>query len=467
MWTSTKSCVWGSLLATAGLAACGDALTPEVPEARPTSVRAPAAAAAAALTVSPIFGANMVLQRGMTVPVFGTANPGATVTVQFHNQSVSGVAASDGTWRVDLASMAASAAPSTMTVVAGGTTTEFAGVQVGEVWVCSGQSNMDMRLDEANGGTTEAQQAGAYNLRFFLMKSGNGPSTTSWKVSSPTSAAEFSAVCYWHGVELARKFNVPVGLIQATHDGTNISEWQTTNGGTGADYLAMVKPIQPYAIKGIGWYQGESNGGDISYETKLTDMIAEWRADWSRPDLPFGIVQLTGSGGTGAREGQFEVSVKVPNTFLVVTSDLPGGKQLHPTEKKPIGIRMGIGARGKAYGEPIVYSGPVRNPTGSYRSGNRLILKFDFRGNGLILRTGTSLSGFQISGSNNRFQTATANIVGPDLVEVFSSRISTPTRVRYGYGTVGNLSNSVSIPVEGGVSNVTQLPGSQFDLTIP
>jgi sialate O-acetylesterase len=252
-----------------------------------------------------------------------------------------------------------------------------------------------------------------------------------------------------------------------THDGTNISEWQTTNGGTGADYLAMVKPIQPYAIKGVGWYQGESNGGDAAYEKKLTDMIAEWRADWGRSDLPFGIVQLPGSGGTGAREGQFNVSVKVPNTFLVVTSDLPGGSQLHPTEKKPVGIRMGIGARGKVYGEPIVYSGPVRNPAGSSRSGNRLILKFDFAGSGLILRTGTSLVAFQITDSSGRFQTATANIIGPDLVEVFSSRISTPTRVRYGYGTVGNLSSSVSIPVEGGTATVTQLPGSQFDLTVP
>jgi sialate O-acetylesterase len=299
------------------------------------------------------------------------------------------------------------------------------------------------------------------------MKSGNGPATTTWQVSTPTTASAFSAVCYWAGLEIHKRYGVPVGLIQATHDGTNISEWQTTNGGTGADYLAMVRPIQPYAVKGVGWYQGESNGGDAAYEKKLTDMIAEWRADWGRADLPFGIVQLPGSGGTGAREGQFNVSVKVPNTFLVVTSDLPGGSQLHPTEKKPIGLRMGIGARGTVYGEPIVYSGPVRNPTGSYRSGNRLILKFDFAGSGLIRRTGTSLVAFQITDSSNRFQTATATIIGPDLVEVYSSRITTPTRVRYGYGTVGNLSNSVSIPVEGGASTVTQLPASQFDLTVP
>lgn len=449
----------------AGLLACSS--TTGVGDAPADTPSRPRAVTVGSLSIAPIFGSHMVLQRGVPVPVFGTADPGATVTVRFGGQTASSVAASDGAWRVNLASMAASTAPATMSVSSGTSTAEFAGVQVGEVWACSGQSNMDMRLDEANGGTTEAQKASSYNLRLFLMKSGNGPSTTTWKVSDPATAATFSAACYWFGLELAKLWNVPIGLVQATHDGTNISEWQTTNGGTGADYLAMVKPIQPYAIKGVNWYQGESNGGDAAYEKKLTDMIAEWRADWGRPDLPFGIVQLPGSGGTGAREGQFNVSVKVPNTFLVVTSDLPGGSQLHPTEKKPIGIRLGLGARGKVYGEPIVYSGPVRNPAGSYRSGSKLVLKFDFAGNGLIRRTGTSLVAFQIADASNRFQTATANIVGPDLVEVFSSRITTPTRVRYGYGTVGNLSNAVSIAVEGGASTVTQLPGSQFDLVVP
>lgn len=453
-----------SLLAAVALSACADRTILEAPLQPPAG---PLAVTAGSLVVADIFRSNMVLQRGVPVPVFGTAPAGSTVTVSFQNQSVATTSGSDGRWRVDLASMAASASPGTMTITSGANTVSLTGVQVGEVWLCSGQSNMDMRLDEANGGTTEAQKAGSYNLRLFLMKGGNGPSTATWKVSDAASASEFSAVCYWHGKELYLKYNVPVGLIQATHDGTNISEWQTTNGGTGADYLAMVKPIQPYAIKGVGWYQGESNGGDAAYEKKLTDMIAEWRADWGRPDLPFGIVQLPGSGGTGAREGQFNVSVKVANTFLVVTSDLPGGSQLHPTEKKPIGIRMGIGARGKVYGDPIVYSGPVRSPAGSYRSGNRLILKFDFPGNGLIRRTGTSLVAFQITDSSGRFQTATATIIGPDLVEVYSSRVTTPTRVRYGYGTVGNLSNSVSIPVEGGASTVTQLPASQFDLAVP
>ena len=454
----------GTLLAMMALSACADrsivGTSPEVPAV-------PRAAVGAGLAVAPIFGSHMVLQRGTPVPVFGTADPGATVTVQFQNQSASAVAASDGRWQVDLASMSASTAPATLTVSSGTSTAQFTGVQVGEVWVCSGQSNMDMRLDEAVGGTTEAQKALDYNLRLFLMKIGNGPATTTWKVSDPATAATFSAVCYWHGVELARKWNVPIGLIQATHDGTNISEWQTTNGGTGADYLAMVKPIQPYAIKGIGWYQGESNGGDVAYEKKLTDMIAEWRADWGRADLPFGIVQLPGAGGTGAREGQFNVSVKVPNTFLVVTSDLPGGNQLHPTEKKPIGLRFAIGARSRVYGEAIVPGGPVRNPAGSTRSGNKLLIKFDHPGNGLIRRTGTSLVAFQIADAGGRLQSATATIVGPDLVEVYSSRVAVPVRVRYGYGTVGNLSNAVSIPVEGGTATVTQLPASQFDLVVP
>jgi sialate O-acetylesterase len=423
--------------------------------------------ARAALSIAPIFGSNMVLQRNATVPVFGTGDAGATVSVQFQNQNALTVVPVSGKWVVNLASMAASAAPSTMTVTSGASTVTFTAVQVGEVWVMSGQSNMDMALSEADEGSTYAADAPNRNIRLFLMKAGNGPATATWKVANATTAAAFSAVGWWSGLELARTLNVPIGLIQATHDGTNISQWQTTNGGTGADYLAMVKAIQPFAIKGVGWYQGESNGGDSAYETKLTAMISEWRADWGMASLPFGIVQLPSSKWDAARSAQFNVTTKVANTFLVVTSDLPQSSQLHPTVKKPVGQRLGIGMRGFVYGEAIEYSGPVRAvPPSSFVSGNKVVLNFTHLGNGLITSNGAAPAPCQVAAADGRFQSATATIVG-NTVEISSARVSAPKRVRYGFGGQGNLMNVVNVPVEGGAATITRLPASLFELAFP
>lgn len=423
--------------------------------------------ASAAVSVNPIFRSNMVLQRGMPCPVFGDGDVGATVTVQFQNQTVSTVVGSGGKWQVNLGSMAASASPSTLTVSATGSpSVAFTGVQVGEVWLFSGQSNMDMSMSESADSAPYIADAANHNIRLFRMTAGNGPSTGSWQISSPTTADDFSAVGYWAGLELSKSLGVPVGLVQATHDGTNISEWQTTNGGDGSDYLSMVKAIQPFAVRGIGWYQGESNGGDAAYETKLRDMIGQWRADWGRPDVPFGIVQLPSAKWTAARVAQFNVSQTVANTFLVVTHDLPDPNQLHPVTKRPVGIRLGIGARATVYGEGVEHSGPVRAvPPTSYVIGNKVVLKWTHTGGGLSTLDGGALQTFQIAGSNGRYTSATAAIVG-DTVEV-TSGVLAPKAVRYGYSSGANLGNSVSVPVEGGAATVTQLPGSMFELKFP
>jgi sialate O-acetylesterase len=421
-----------------------------------------------ATAAAAIFGSNMVLQRGQPVPVFGTATPGTVVTVAFANQNVNATTDAARTWRVDLNSMTASTAPSSMTITsAGSPQITFTGVQVGEVWVVSGQSNMDMRLDEADESAPYIADAPNRNIRLFLMKAGNGPSTTTWQAASATTAAAFSAVGYWTGLELSKKLNVPIGLIQATHDGTNISEWQTTNGGTGADYLAMVKPVQPYAVKAIGWYQGESNGGDSAYETKLTAMISEWRTGWGQQTLPFGIVQLPAQKWTTSRLAQFKVSINVPQTFLVVTHDLPGSSQLHPTAKKQVGVRMGIGARAMVYGEAIVPGGPVRlGAPSSTVNGNKVTLKFANAGTTLKTTTGAAPTTFQLATASGRFSNATATIVAPDTIELTSS-VAAPKRVQYGISAAGNLWNTVSIPIEGGAATVTQLPASLFDVTFP
>ena len=427
----------------------------------------------AALTVSPIFRSDMVLQRGATVPVFGTADPGASVTVLFSGQNRSANADGTGKWRVDLTSMPASSAPGTMTVISGGSTINFTGVQVGEVWLCSGQSNMGRPLSSADGSAPYIADAGNHNIRLFRMIAGNGPAGSSWQVSSSTTADDFSAVGYWMSYELSRWFgNVPIGLIQATHDGTSSANWEHSNGGTGVDYDAMVKAIQPFAIKGVVWYQGESDAGDAPavYQQKLTDMINEWRADWGLANLPFGIVQLAGTAGSsssgGARLGQLHTTLAVPNTWLAVSSDLPGGNQLHPTTKKPIGIRLGLGARATVYGDNIEYSGPIRaeSPT-SFVSGNTITLNFTHLGNGLFTGNGLPPGPFQVAGASGNFASATAVIVG-NTIQVSSSQVSAPARVKYQFSGTGNLYNSVNILTEGGSVLVDRLPASMFLINV-
>jgi sialate O-acetylesterase len=325
---------------------------------------------------------------------------------------------------------------------------------------------MGWSLQESNNSTSAIADAGNHNIRLFRMTAGNGPATTSWKVSNSSTVGVFSGVGYWMGLELSQWLgNVPIGLIQATHDGTAIEHWQHTSGGIGDDYDKMVKAIQPFAVKGVAWYQGESNGGDAAYRTKLTNMIREWRTDWGQADLPFGIIQLAyRSGWNVARNAQLEVADTEPRCFLVVIRDLPGGA-LHPTEKKPVGIRTAIGARGLVYGDNITYSGPIRDVPNSYVSGNKVILNWKHLGNGLFTNDGRAPGDFKVATATGQFKTATAVIVG-NTVEVSNATVANPTRVQYAYSSVGNLYNRVSIPTEGGKVIVDRLKVSEFQINV-
>jgi len=447
------------------LVACGGADGPDgVSGGSSDSARETASLSSGALSLSPIFNANMVLQQNAVVPVFGTATPGSTVVVDFQGQNLSVTANGAGAWVADLAAMAASAVPSSLVVSSGPDSITVSGVQVGEVWLCSGQSNMGRSLSSADGSAPYIAAAANHNLRLFRMTANNGPATTSWQVSNSTTAASFSAVCYWMGLDLSQDLDVPIGLVQATLDGSDISEWQHTNGGSGEAYDIMVASIQPFAVKGVLWYQGESNGGDVNYQPKLTDMIAEWRGDWGAGSLPFGIVQLPASKWTASRIAQFNVSQTVADTYLAVTHDLPGGNQLHPTTKYPVGIRSSIGARGAVYGESIVFSGPTPAAT-SFASGNTAYVNFEHVGNGLSTNNGSTPGPFQIAGATGQYVSATVTVVG-NQIQLRSNRVSAPKRVRYAFSGAGNLTNTVSIPTEGG-NTVTSLPASLFEITLP
>ncbi|NVK43939.1 MAG: hypothetical protein HWE39_22080 [Oceanospirillaceae bacterium] len=429
----------------------------------------------AALSVSPIYSDDMVLQRDIPLPVFGTADPGESVTVTLEwsgvaSQSASSTADGSGNWQVSLSALPAIASMGTLSVKTGSETISFRGVQAGEVWLCSGQSNMGYPLRNANGGDAAMAQASDHSMRVFRMTGGNGPASSSWQVADADSAGDFSAVCYWMGLELSQWFartegEVPVGLIQATHDGTAISHWQHGFGGEADDYEAMVQAIQPFPVKGVAWYQGESNGGDGDYAAKLAAMIAEWRLDWGLTSLPFGIIQLADrSGWNTARNAQLLVSDADDNAFLVVIKDLPGGT-LHPPEKQPVGIRTAIGARGLVYGDAIEYSGPVRDIGASRVDGNQLVLAWAHQGDGLFTDDGLDPGPFSVAAASGRFKRAEAAIDG-DTVRVWSNQVSDPRRVQYAYSGTGNLFNAVSVAVGDGSGVVGWLKASEFEIDV-
>jgi sialate O-acetylesterase len=425
----------------------------------------------AELSVSPIFRDDMILQRDMLLPVFGTADPNATITVSFGGQNIVTEADAGGVWLAMLDPLTANdfPSPSPMTVTTdSGDAITFSGVQVGEVWLCSGQSNMGYPLSNANDGAAAVADAGQHNIRLFRMTAGSGPETTNWQVADSSTAGSFSAVCYWMGLELSQWFaDVPVGLIQATHDGTAIAHWQHTYDGIGDDYDAMVRAIQPYAVRGVLWYQGESNGGDAAYAGKLASMIDEWRSDWGQDSLPFGIVQLAyRSGWNTARNAQLEVADSIGDAFLVVIRDLPGGA-LHPPEKKPVGIRSAIGARGLVYGDMDItgYSGPIRDVENSFVDGDTVVLHWKHVADGLFTDDNLPPGEFKLAGVDGRFKSADAVIMG-DTVEVRSSRVSEPVKVQYSYRSIGNLYNRTYIATEGLVGFVDRLKASEFEFAL-
>jgi sialate O-acetylesterase len=424
----------------------------------------------AALAVNPIFRSNMVLQSGMTCPVFGTGDVGTTVTVSFLDQTVPTTVESTGKWQVNLTSMAVNATPSTMTVTATGSSpVTFTGVQVGEVWVSAGQSNMEFNLQDATGSAPVVADAGNHNIRLFDMGGyQTSPSTSSWTISTSTTAAVFSAVCYWHGLELEQRYDVPVGLIDASRNGSQITEWYTDHTGSLGEMLYdnRIRPIQPFAVRGVLYYQGETASDPANYGTMLPNMIAQWRDDWGLPDLPFGIVQIPGGGVVAL--AQFNASQTVANTWLAVTSDV-SNKALHPTNKKPVGTRLSLGARALVYGDSIEYSGPIRAvPPTSFVTGNKVVLNWAHLGSGLSTSNGGAPTTFEVADSAGRYSSGTATIVG-NTVEVVSNRVAVPKRVRYQMGGYnGNLFNSgLSVPVEGGASTLTKLPTATFELVFP
>jgi sialate O-acetylesterase len=482
-----------------------------------------AATAPAEVVPNPLFSHNAVLQQGLELPVWGTARDGEKVTVSVAGAEAS-TTAKDGRWMVRLPKRK-HGGPHVLTI-RGDNTVTATNVVVGEVWLCSGQSNMEKNMGPRNGQEPvlnwkrEAADADLPMIRQFLVprEGADKPRDTlggSWVVCSPASVTNFTAAGFFMAKDLHEKLRVPVGIIHASYGGTPAESWTRREvletvpelkgildthaenirtfaerrarfesekdelkrkhaeavkkaGAEGrpaprgpqaprdpvtdikrpsALYNAMIHPLIPYAMRGVAWYQGESNSGRAKeYQTLFPAMITDWRKQWGGGDFPFLFVQISGYHGMPPeiREAQLLTLGRVPNTAMAVITDVSTPLDIHPPDKKPVGRRLALAALALAYQRKVEYSGPLFES--AVFTGPRAVVSFTHVDGGLESRGG-AVRGFQLAGADRVFHPAAVEFQGTKAV-LTSPAVPAPVAVRFGWDYVPdtNLVNRDGLP---------------------
>ena len=453
-----------------------------------------ASVASAAVKLPSILGNHMVLQQGEPVPVWGWADVGEKVTVTFHGKTVETKADKAGKWQVRLPAMKANAKGADL-VVKGSNEIKLSDVLVGEVWLCSGQSNMEWTV--ARSANAKQEIANAKHPLIRHVKVPHRPSdkpesdvkTSGWQVCSPSTAASFTAVGYYFARHLLKEIKVPIGLIGSNWGGTRIEPWIPPVGFQAvpalkkdfadkldqfpnkrgnrihhqsplALYNGMISPLLPYAIKGALWYQGESNNGEgMLYHEKMKALIAGWRSVWNKPDLPFYFVQLAPfryrgdpKRLPGIWQAQLE-TLKVPNTGMAVTTDITTVGNIHPPNKQDVGKRLALWALAKDYGKKdLVFSGPIFDRADHSEGKDSLAVYFKKFGNKHhgLKTTDEKMrpSHFEVAGKDGVWHPAETIIVYGDHVKVRSEKVKEPVHVRFGWDQLAtpNLFNRAGLP---------------------
>lgn len=430
-----------------------------------------------------IFSSKMVLQREMKVPVWGWAEKDEKVTVAIGGQKAEATADQNGKWMVRLNEFQAGG-PYTM-IVTGKNRLVFDDVLFGDVWICSGQSNMGFRLKNAKNAATEIPTANFPKLRLATVPCTSKPdpqydvNMRPWTECTPDSATNFTAVGYFFGKKIHQELNIPIGLINNSWGGATCEAYvnpkllaenanfaptldpdritkQKAQYRAGYLYNGMLLPIIPYGIKGVIWYQGCSNQGRaVQYRSLFKTMIKNWRDEWGQGDFPFYFVQLanflktvpepTDSTWAELREAQ-TMALALPNTGQAIIIDIGDANDIHPTNKLDVGNRLAAIALHKDYGRDIVWASPM------YQSmeikGNKAIITFNGIGGGLVARSDDGIiKGFAIAGADKKFYWANAKIDG-NKVSVTCDKVAVPVAVRYAWASnpVCNLYNKEGFP---------------------
>jgi sialate O-acetylesterase len=484
----------------------------------------------AAVKLPRIFGNDMVLQQGQPVPVWGWADPGEKITVEFAGQKKETAAKADGMWQLKLDALKASAEPAVFKVTASNAI-ELNNVVVGEVWFCSGQSNMEWVMHGVDNAAQEIAHAKYPLIRHFKAPKNFKPApendiSANWVITTPESVGGQSAVAFFFGRRLHQELKVPVGLINCSWGGTRIEPWTPPCGFADlpelagikdrvdsadpksplhqkvlGDYVAamqawiadanaktvagqplaaapafpqnlifpmeqgrhqeptvlfngMVAGLVPFAIKGAIWYQGCSNNGEgMLYLEKTKALVNGWRKVWGQGDFPYYLVQLApyNYGPTratalpGIWEAQAAVPSALPNTGCTVINDIGNVKNIHPTNKQDVGLRMANQALNRTYGrKETAWAGPVCKSFAI--EGAKLRVAFD-DADGLKTRDGKAPAWFELCGEDGLFLKADAVIEGATVV-LSAPTVTAPMAMRFAWDQTAepNLVNGLGLP---------------------
>ena len=409
-----------------------------------------------------VFADNMVLQQNSEVAIWGWSDPGETIRIiaSWNKDTVKVKADNSSKWTTSIKTIAAGG-PYSIQILGNGKV-QLNNVMLGEVWICSGQSNMEMSVNwKLINGEEEAAKAANANIRIFHVEKTGAQypqqnCNASWAVCSPESMRASSAVGYFFARELQQKLNVPVGIIVSAWGGTPAEVWIEKSlvennpmlnkskynehfdgwpGEAGTTYNSMIAPIVPYGIAGAIWYQGESNCGNYPiYSLLMKTLIENWRADFKK-DFPFYFVQIApfayGEKGTSEylREQQDLASRTIPKTGMAVISDLVDDiKDIHPKNKHDVGKRLAAYALAETYKQNM---GEYKSPF--YESMNiekdKVRIRFSHATEGLRC-TGKSPVKFMIAGEDQKFVPGTAKIEGNEVI-VSSKLVKAPVAVRF------------------------------------
>lgn len=435
---------------------------------------------------------HMVLQQQADARLWGEAAPNSTVTIRasWTNQPVETKADAQGFWNTAIGTPSASFTPQTLTISDGEPVT-LHDVLIGEVWFCSGQSNMEMPLNgfdkcpiyDSNNVIADAPNHPGIRVATIERKSALTPQTYAngeWKEPTTENAQWFSATGYFYALALQRTLQVPVGIINCSWGGSCVEGWMPEeilkdykdidlNKAKEKErswthpmimYNALLYPCRNYTIKGFAWYQGCSNVGRAdTYADRMATMVRHWRSIWKEGDIPFYYVEIApfaynnkpeAIDGALLREAQFKAQALIPNSAMISTNDLVEpyeAPQIHPQNKKDIGDRLAYQALVKTYG----YKGIVADSP-SYKEmqadGDKITVRFNHAEKGFS--PWVDIEGFEVAGQDKVFHPAKAKFgSAPNEIVVSSPKVKKPVAVRYCFRNFqpGNLKNYRNLPV--------------------
>jgi len=435
----------------------------------------------ASTSLPQFFSDGMVLQQNSDVAIWGKDKPGQLVKLSTQwNENVTALTGEDGKWKMKVLTPKAGG-PFTLKIE-GSTKVILQNVMIGEVWVCSGQSNMAMTLrglinqpvENSNDVIIDSSNP---SIRMFTLEKNASLNPVdevngTWQEADISTTGDFSAVAYFYGKKLQEVLNVPVGVIVSAWGGSTIESWMDLNTAKSFDEIkipeklpetyqhrtatllfnGMISPLIGYTIKGCIWYQGENNVRDaVAYKNFFPALITNWRKKWELGNFPFYFVQIAPfdygeNNAAFLRETQLKTMLSVDNTGMAVTLDIGNCKGIHPNQKKQVGNRLAYWAITKTYNlSGIDFSGPVYKSL--KKSDNKLILDFYYTANGLVNKDNKTTD-FQIAGIDKIFYPAKVQINRDKTITIWSDKVKTPVSARYSFNNCaeGTLYNTAGLP---------------------